>query len=54
MHAILQDLPLPARLAPWPKASLTTLTRCLLLAVLLHLWLVLWLGNAPGGTAPLG
>lgn len=30
------------------------LLRCLLLAVLLHVWLVLLLGTAPGGTAPRG
>ena len=54
MNAILQDQPLPARLLPWPKATLTSLQRCLMLALLLHLWLVLWLGNAPGGTAPAG
>lgn len=54
MNAILQDQPLPARLVPWPKARLTSLQRCLMLALLLHLWLVLWLGNAPGGTAPAG
>lgn len=51
---ILQDQLLPARLVPWPKARLTSLQRCLVLAVLVHLWLALWLGNAPGGTAPLG
>ncbi len=54
MNAILQDLPLPARLLPWPREPLTTVQRCLLLALLLHVWLVLWLGNAPGGTAPQG
>ena len=31
-----------------------TMKRCLLLAVLLHVWLVLMLGNAPGGTAAPG
>lgn len=52
--AVLQDLPLPARLAPWPRARRTTLVRCLWLAGLLHLWLILWLGSAPEGTAPPG
>lgn len=47
----------PALAAPLrpPGAALPapspTLARCLLLAVLLHLWAVLLLGNAPGGTA---
>jgi len=36
---------------PWPRALPTTLTRCVLLALLLHLWAVLMLGTAPGGTA---
>lgn len=45
---------MPARLAPWPQASRTTLVRCLWLAMLLHLWAVLWLGSAPEGTAPPG
>ncbi len=54
MHAVLQDQPLPARLAPWPAATITPMARCVLLAMLLHLWLVLMLGNAPGGTAPPG
>ena len=31
-----------------------TLKRCLLLALLLHVWLVLMLGSAPGGTAAPG
>ena len=52
--AVLHDLPLPARLAPWPRASRTTLVRCLWLALLLHLWAALWLGSAPEGTAPPG
>lgn len=52
--AILQDLPLPARLVPWPKAPPTTLVKCLALALLLHVWLVLLLGNAPAGTAQQG
>ncbi len=51
MNAILQDLPLPARLVPWPAALPTTLARCVLLALLVHVWLVLLLGNAPSGTA---
>ena len=54
VNAILQDLPLPARLVPWPKALPTTLTKCVALALLLHVWLVVLLGNAPGGTAPQG
>lgn len=54
MTAILQDLPLPARLVPWPKAPPSSLTKCLALALLLHVWLVLLLGNAPGGTAQQG
>ncbi len=45
---------MPARLAPWPRAGHTTLQRCLWLALLLHLWAVLWLGSAPEGTAPPG
>jgi hypothetical protein len=52
--AVLHDLPMPARLAPWPQASRTTLVRCLWLAGLLHLWAMLWLGSAPEGTAPPG
>jgi hypothetical protein len=36
------------------KAAPATLGRCVLLAVLLHLWLVLLLGSAPGGTARRG
>jgi hypothetical protein len=51
MSAILQELPLPARLVPWNPALHTTLARCVLLALLLHLWAVLMLGTAPGGTA---
>lgn len=51
MSAILQELPLPARLVPWSPALHTTLARCVLLALLLHLWAVLMLGTAPGGTA---
>jgi len=35
----------------WPRAEPTTVRRCVLLAVLLHVWLVLTLGSAPGGTA---
>ena len=54
MTAVLQDQPLPARLVPWPRPSATTLQRCLLLAALLHVWLVVWLGSAPGGTAQPG
>ena len=54
MNAVLQDQPLPARLVPWPRSPSTTLQRCLLLAALLHVWLVVWLGSAPGGTAQPG
>lgn len=54
MNAVLQDQPLPARLVPWQRPPSTTLLRCLLLAGLLHLWLVVWLGSAPGGTAQPG
>lgn len=50
----MQALPLPARLVPWPKAPPTTLMRCVWLAALLHVWLVLSLGSAPGGTARQG
>ena len=35
----------------WPRATPSRLTHCLLLALLLHVWLVLMLGNAPPGTA---
>lgn len=38
----------------WPQAAQSRLTHCLLLALLLHVWLVLMLGNAPPGTAPPG
>ena len=38
----------------WPRALPTPLPRFVLLAVLLHVWLVLLLGTAPGGTAPEG
>jgi len=38
----------------WPRATPSRLTSCLLLALLLHVWLVLMLGNAPPGTAPPG
>ena len=38
----------------WPQALPARLPRFVLLAVLLHLWLVLMLGTAPGGTAPKG
>ncbi len=48
--------------APWmlpapaaaPRAPPDPLARCLLLALLLHVWLVLLLGSAPGGTAQPG
>ncbi len=46
--------PLTATPLIWPRALPTPLPRFLLLAVLLHVWLVLLLGNAPGGTAQLG
>ncbi|MDP2004936.1 MAG: hypothetical protein Q8K45_04605, partial [Rubrivivax sp.] len=42
---------------PWPGGLpmvSPTLARTLLLALLLHVWLVLLLGNAPGGTAQPG
>ncbi len=42
--------PLPA---PEPALS-PSMKRCLLLALLLHVWLVLMLGSAPGGTAAPG
>lgn len=51
MTAVLQDQPLPARLVPWVAAQPASLRNCVLLALLLHLWAVLMLGNAPGGTA---
>jgi hypothetical protein len=35
----------------WPPATQSRLTHCLLLALLLHVWLVLMLGNTPPGTA---
>jgi hypothetical protein len=38
----------------WPRAEPTTVARCVLLALLAHVWLVLTLGNAPGGTAQPG
>jgi Meckel syndrome type 1 protein len=38
----------------WPRAEPTTVARCVLLAMLAHVWLVLTLGNAPGGTAQPG
>lgn len=38
----------------WPRALPTPLPRFVLLAGLLHVWLVLLLGTAPGGTAPEG
>ena len=49
-------LPQPRPLFAWPTFRLPdglspTMARCLLLALLLHVWLVLLLGNAPGGTA---
>ncbi len=37
-----------------PRPGVADLPHCLLLAALLHLWLVLVLGNAPGGTAEPG
>ena len=37
-----------AAAGPWPRALQTTLVRCLLLAALVHLWLMLLLGTAPG------
>lgn len=50
--------PVPSRspTVVWPPRPLdpAQLNRCLLLAVLLHLWLMLLLGNTPGGSARLG
>ncbi len=48
------DQPLNATALVWPQALPTPLPRFLLLALLLHVWLVLMLGNAPGGTARTG
>lgn len=42
------------RAEAWPQAVHTGLGPCLLLALLLHVWLVLMLGSAPAGTARLG
>ena len=42
-------------LLPAPEPALSpSMKRCLLLALLLHVWLVLMLGSAPGGTAAPG
>lgn len=46
-------LPLAVQEA-WPRALPSRLVSCLLLALLLHVWLVLMLGNTPPGTAPPG
>ncbi len=46
--------PLTASPLIWPRALPAPLPRFLLLALLLHVWLVLLLGTAPGGTAPEG
>ena len=35
----------------WPRAEPADVAHCAMLAVLVHVWLVLSLGNAPGGTA---
>ncbi len=35
----------------WPRAVPATIAHCVMLALLVHVWLVLTLGNAPGGTA---
>lgn len=43
--------PIAATALVWPQALVLPLPRFVLLAVLLHVWLVLMLGNAPGGTA---
>ncbi len=43
---------LSSPLPPAPQAE--KLSQCLLLAVLLHALLLLWIGTAPGGTAPPG
>src|SRR6218665_3749679 len=51
---VLLSLATPHRIGPtWPRRPVATsaLSRCLWLAVLLHLLLVLLLGNTPGGTA---
>lgn len=50
MHAWPPRLPSLQRARP----GVADLPHCLLLAALLHLWLVLVLGNAPGGTAEPG
>lgn len=50
MHAWPPRLPSLQR----PRPPATSMPHCLLLAALLHLWLVLVLGNAPGGTAAPG
>lgn len=46
--------PAPPPLVVAEPAMSATMKRCLLLALLLHVWLVLMLGNAPGGTAAPG
>ena len=38
----------------WPRATPSRLASCLLLALLLHVWLMLMLGNVPPGIAPPG
>ncbi len=43
--------PAPPAVPPTPAA---VLARSVLLALLLHLWLLLWLGNVPGGSAEPG
>ncbi len=52
--ALSAEFGLPARLVPWQAARSTTFGRCLLLAGLIHLGLLLWLGTTPDGTAPPG
>lgn len=48
MNAASFDWTLPS--LPLPRIT-PMLARCLLLAALLHVWLLLLLGNVPGGTA---
>lgn len=50
MHAWPPRLPSLQR----PRPAAASMPNCVLLAALLHLWLVLVLGNAPGGTAAPG
>ncbi len=61
--AALRPAPALRLVLAWPAAPMPVLARpgltpfmrrCLLLALLMHVWLVLMLGNAPGGTAAPG